>query len=165
MKYINTYEKYIHTNQDKIDDMTYIQEFAEEFEKKFEYRLNLDTNEQIRFRSFLGFGADKYYHGEIVVNTSYYKTKRTLKYKVRIETDINPAGITNENDIGRTFVIDFDVYSPNQKIPDFYGYERSIDDIIERFHDYVITKLNIKTITEEEKKEKEIKKTASKYNL
>lgn len=169
MKYIKTYERYTHTPQDKIDDMTLLQEFTQKFEDKFEYRLNLDTTNQPEFRSYLGFGADKNYSGTIeVYNNKYYKTKKKIRYSIVLETDINPAGITGDDDIGRTFTIDFDIKQENRlrnKFPDFRQYTRDIDTLIEKFDDYVRTTLNIKKLSEEELKQKQIDKSANKYNL
>jgi hypothetical protein len=170
MKYIKSFnEKYIHTSQDKIDDMNLIQEFIQKFEDKFEYRLNLDTYSEPRFRTYLGFGADKSYTGSVeIYNEKYYKTKRKIRYSINIETDINPAGISGPDDIGRTFTIDFDIKQENRltnKIPDFYSYGRTMDEIIEKFNNYVYSTLNIKYLSEKEIEQKKIEKSANKYNL
>ena len=162
-------EKYIHTSQDKIDDMELMQEFSKKFEDKFEYRLNLDTYNNITFRTYLGCGADKRYSGTVeIYNQKYYKTKRKIRYSINIDTYINPAGITGDDDIGRTFTIDFDIKQENRltnKLPDFYGYARNMDEIIERFNNYVYTTLNIKYLSEKELEQKKIEKSAKKYNL
>ena len=67
MKYLKLYEKYTHTNQDALDDMTYIQKFSKKFEDKFEYRLNLIDLSNAKFKSYLGYGAHKYYYGEVEI--------------------------------------------------------------------------------------------------
>lgn len=179
MKYLISYknllEKYTHTDQDKIDDMIYINEFVKKFEEKFEYRLNLEYDSEAEFRDYLGFGAGKYYHGEVEILNKYM-----IQYFINIFTCINPNGIKNENDIGRTFNIDFDIRSRrggptrirkntrnariNNNIIDFYGYSRNMEELIDRFDEYLL-KLDIKHLTEEEKKEKEIEKKMRTYNL
>lgn len=167
--FIKYNEKYNHTQQDIIDDMRYINEFSKKFENKFEFRIDLNIERNSQFRSYLGYGADKFYTGEIIIdNLKYYKTKRKIKYIVRIETDINPAGITGEDDIGRTFTIDFDIKQENRsrnKIPDFYGYSRNIDDIINEFDTYVIQKLGKKNLSHEEIEQKKMIKKMKKYNI
>lgn len=169
MKYIKTYEKYAHTPQDKIDDMILMQEFADKFETQFEDILDIDYKSNIRFRTYLGFGADKQYEGQLTINNPrYYKTKKTIKYSIRIETDINPAGITGDDDIGRTFVIDFDIKQKANrytKYPDFYSYQRNIDDVLQQFNEYLINTLNVKQPTEKEKQQRQLKKSMIKYNL
>lgn len=169
MKHLKHYEKYTHTPQDSIDDMTLIQEFADKFENQFEARLNITQKSNTQFRSYLGFGADKHYSGEIeIYNRNFYKTKRNIKYKIRIETDINPAGVSGDTDIDRTFVIDFDIKPDNNrysKFPDFYSHARNMEDILEKFDDYVRFKLNIPNLSEEQKEKYFIQKTANKYNL
>jgi len=169
MKHIKTYEKYIHTSQDKIDDMILMQEFADKFEKQFEDRLDINYKSDIEFRSYLGFGAEIRYEGEIIVNNrNYYKTQRNIKYKINLSTDINPAGITGADDIGRTFVINFDIKPTNTKysrIPDFYDYKRNMYDVLEKFNEYIYQTLNIQQLSDEEKEQKRIKRKANKYNL
>lgn len=167
--FIKYNEKYNHIQQDKIDDMRYINEFSEKFENKFEFRIDLNIERNSQFRSYLGYGADKFYTGEIIIdNLKYYKTKRKIKYRVRIVTDINPAGITGEDDIGRTYTIDFDIKQENRsrnKIPDFYGYSRNIDDIIDQFDTYVLQKLGKKKLSQEETERKIMIKKMKKYNI
>lgn len=167
--FIKYNEKYNHIQQDKIDDMRYINEFSEKFENKFEFRIDLNIERNSQFRSYLGYGADKFYTGEIIIdNLKYYKTKRKIKYRVRIETDINPAGITGEDDIGRTYTIDFDIKQENRsrnKIPDFYGHSRNIDDIIDQFDTYVLQKLGKKKLSQEETERKIMIKKMKKYNI
>lgn len=167
--FIKYNEKYNHTQQDIIDDMRYIDEFSEKFENKFEFRIDLNIERNSQFRSYLGYGADKFYTGEIIIdNLKYYKTKRKIKYRVRIATDINPAGITGEDDIGRTYTIDFDIKQENRsrnKIPDFYGYSRNIDDIIDQFDTYVLQKLGKKKLSQEETERKIMIKKMKKYNI
>jgi hypothetical protein len=170
MKYIKPFnEKYIHTSQDKIDDMNLMQKFIQKFEDKFEYRLNLDTYNDLSFRTYLGYGADKSYTGTVeIYNQEYYKTKRKIRYSITIETDINPSGISGADDIGRTFTIDFDIKQENRltnKFPDFYKYGRNMDEIIEKFDNYVYKTLNIKHLSEKEIEQKKIEKSANKYNL
>jgi hypothetical protein len=162
-------EKYIHTSQDKIDDMNIMQEFAKKFEDIFEYRLNLNIDNDSKFRTYLGHGANKSYTGTVeIYNQEYYKTKRKIRYSINIITDINPAGISGPDDIGRTFTIDFDIKQENRltnKIPDFYSYERTMDEIIEKFNNYVYSTLNIKYLSEKDLEQKKIEKSANKYNL
>lgn len=170
MKYIKTLEKYTHTNQDKIDDMSYLQEFADKFEAEFEDRLNLTVYRDAEFRSYLGFGADKYYRGEIILdNRNIYYKKIKIEYKVRIETDINPNGISNKDDIGRTFVIGFDINNNKSrnvnKIKHFYGYSRNMNEILEDFDNYIIRTFNIRHLTPEEKEQKKLQRAANKFNL
>lgn len=173
MKYLISYknllEKYTHTDQDKIDDMIYINEFVKKFEEKFEYRLNLEYDSEAKFRDYLGFGANKYYHGEVEILNKYM-----IQYFINIFTDINPNGIKNENDIGRTFNIDFDIRTRIRKntrnaiicsnIVDFYGYSRNMEELMDKFDDYLL-KLDIKHLTEREKEQKKIEKTMRTYNL
>ena len=169
MKYIKTLEKYIHTSQDKFDDMILIREFTDKFEIQFEDRLDICTKSNLRFRTFIGYGADKHYDGETIVNNpKIYKTKKKIKYSITIDTDINPAGITSDQDIGRTFTIHFDIKPTNNrhsKIPCFYHHARNIEDILQSFDNYITNTLNIKYLTDEEKKQKKIEKTMIKYNL
>ena len=168
MKYIKSFnEKYTHTAQDKIDDMNIMQEFVQKFEDKFEYKLYLDTSNETKIRTY--FGAYNDYRGVVeIYNPKYYKSKRKIRYSIKIETDINPAGISGPDDIGRTFTIDFDIKQENRltnKIPDFYSYGRNIDEVIEKFNNYVYTTLNIKNLSEKEIEQKKIEKSANKFNL
>jgi hypothetical protein len=149
--------------------MTLIQEFADQFEKLFEARLNIKSNTPAEFRTYLGHGADKTYKGSLEIsNTKLYNTKRKIKYTVELETAINPAGISGDHDIGRTFTIDFDVMSNNNKqlrFPDFYSYARNIDDVLVKFDEYLTNKLNIKPLSKEEIQFFNLQKSSRKYNL
>ena len=170
MKYIKKFEKYQHTKQDLIDDMTYINEFSKKFEDLFEFRLNLDTTTNTRFKSFIGYGADKNYTGDIILNNSkIYSKKIKIEYIIYISTDINPNGITGPNDVDRTYTIDFDIKHTKSriinKLPDFYSYSKNMDDLLDEFDNYIFYKLGIRKLTDEEIKEYEIKKSARKYNL
>ena len=169
MKHLKLYEKYIHTPQDKKDDINLLHEFVQKFEDKFEYRLNLDTSKQIKFKSYIGYGSEKYYYGTIeIYNIKYYKSKRYINYSINISTDINPNGITSENDIDRTFTIDFDIKQDNGRnsiFPDFYAYDRDINTVIDKFDYYVSSILNIKHLTKDQIKQKQIEKAAKKYNI
>ena len=170
MKYLKTYESYKHTKQDKIDDIRYIHEFVEKFEDMFEFRLNLNITGDVKFRSYLGFGADKYYYGNFILDNKRILSKKVnIDYNVNIETSINPHGITSENDIGRTFTISFDIGRNSSRnvnnIKHFHGYSRNMDDILQRFDEYVSNVLGIRHLTEEEKKQKKLEKTAKQYNL
>jgi hypothetical protein len=169
MKHLKTYEKYIHTEQDKIDDMKLIEKFASKFEEMFEYRLDIIEKSNPEFRDYVGYGADIKYYGEVeTFNKKYYQVKRKIEYKIRITTDINPNGITSEKDIGRTFTIDFDIkHKPrsHDKTRDFYAYSTNMNDVIKNFDKYVLETLNIKYLTPEEIEVKKIKKNMKKYNI
>lgn len=169
MKYLKKYEKYIHTSQDKIDDMSYIEEFSKRFEEMFEYRLDIIEKSNPKFRDYLGFGAEVQYNGETeIYNSKYYKTERNIKYSINIETNINPNGIKHEYDIERTFLIKFEIKRENRlnnRIVDFYDYSTSMDAVLLKFDKYVLDTLNIKYLTEEEIEIKKIKKNMKNYNL
>lgn len=170
MIYLKTYEKYKHTQQDKIDDMIYIREFSRKFEEAFEYRLNLNINIDSIFRNFIDHGAEKVYTGEIILNNKKILSKKiNIKYNIIIATDINPNGIKNENDIGRTFSINFNILKSASRninnIRHFYNYSTNIDDLIQSFDKYLIEVLGIKYLTEDEKQQKKKEKDINKYNL
>lgn len=167
MKHLKLFEKYTHTQQDKIDDMKLINDFSEKFEDMFEYRLNINEHSEPNFRDYLGHGAEKNYTGSI---TKKLMTKNVeIKYIIFLTTDINPNGILSEKDIDRTFNIKFEIQNNNSRyvkqLNNFYGYSRKMDEILERFDYYVLNTLDIKRPTEEEIKQYKLEKTAKKYNL
>jgi hypothetical protein len=162
MKHIKAYEKYKHKPQDKIDDMNLMQEFSDKLETQFEYRLDIDYISNIE-TSVVGYGTNKYYSGQFINNSKYYKSKRAILYNIRISTDINPNGITSDKDIGRTYTLNFDTKS--SRIPNFYEYSRDMNDVLQRFNYYVINTLNIDYLSKEELKQKQLNKIANKYNL
>jgi len=164
------FESYNHSNQDKIDDMELIQEFSKKFEDLFEYRLNLDKYGQPEFRGYLGYGANVNYSGQIELdNPKILKRKVDISFNIFLNTDINPNGITNDDDIGRTFSIKFEIRNSNSRnvnrVKNFYGYSRDIDNILKRFDDYIINAWGIDYLTDKEIEEKRLKKIANKYNL
>lgn len=162
-KFIKFNENYIHTNQDKIDDMKYIEEFAEKFENKFEFRLNLNIGKS-QFRTYIGYGAEKYYNGEIIINNlKYYKKQKKIKYLVNIDTLINPFGFIND-DINRSFKINFHIIN-EKRIPDFYERSRNIEDVLEKFDTYVLQQLGKKHLSLEEIEKNKILKKTKKYNI
>lgn len=170
MKYIKKFEKYQHTKQDLIDDVNYINEFAKKFEDLFEFRLNLDTSENAKFRSYIGHGADKRYTGDIILNNPrIYSKKIKIEYYINIDTDINPNGITGHDDVARTYVIKFELKRSKSRIinnlPHFYSYSINMNDVLDKFDNYISNKLGIRELTEEEIKVCKIKKDANKYNL
>jgi len=161
MKYILTLEKYKNTSQDLIDDMNLMIEFSDKFETKFEYRLDINDISNIE-TSVVGYGTKKYYSGLFINNTKYYKSKRPIQYTITLITNINPNGISSDDDIGRTFKIDLDT---NSKIPDFHEYSRNIDEILRKFEEYVINTLNINQLSKKELKQKQLNKITKKFNL
>lgn len=170
MNHIKTFEKYQHTKQDLIDDMTYINEFSKKFEDLFEARLNLTASSDAHFINSVGYGAKKNYTGNTILNnTKILSNKVKIEYVVYIKTDINPNGITSEDDINRTYVIRFDIIKNKSRnvnsIPSFYAYSINMNETIYKFDNYISNKLGIRNLTEEEIKEFKIKKDAKKYNL
>jgi hypothetical protein len=160
---IKTYEKYTHTNQDKLDDMYYIEEFSKKFEDLFEYWLDFEVYEDIKFRDYLGYGAEKVYTGEVKIG------KKMKPYMIWIETDINPNGIKGEDDIGRTYVIKMEIKVVGYSVSNFYKYSRNMEDVLEKFDRYLLEDLNLLRISDEEKerrkKERILRKDVDKYNL
>jgi hypothetical protein len=163
MKYIKTYEKYKHTNQDKEDDMYYINKFSKKFEDEFEFRLNFDIKEDVKFMDYIGYGAEKIYSGKIKINNN------NVSYLIWIYTRINPNGIEHSQDIGRIFTIKMKIRIKEYPVTNYYEYSRNIDDILEKFDRYILKELNIEYLTDQEKekrkKEKELKISVNKYNL
>ena len=171
MRYILTYEKYQHTPQDKIDDMNLIREFMKKFEQLFEFRLHLESTQP---ESRLGYGASVHYFGYVELNNpKILKRKVDINYSIFLDTDINPNGITSENDIGRTFSIKFEILKNKSRnvnhVKNFYGYSKDMDIILEEFDDYLIDVLGIEYITDEErekrKRKKEFVRNIKRYNL
>ena len=170
MKYLKTHEKYIHNEQDRIDDIKFINEFSKKFEYLFEYRLNLDVSSKMEFRDYIGYGASKNYTGETILNNKNISSKKVkIKYSIFLDTDINPNGITNENDIGRTFTIKFEILKNKStninNLKHFYNYSKNMDDVLEKFDDYVFYTLRIRKPTKEELEQYRLEKAAKKYNL
>lgn len=177
MKHLKTYEKYVHTSQDQIDDMNLINEFSKKFEDLFEFRLNLDRSGNPEFRGYLGYGASVHYFGKINLdNPRILKRKVDISYNVYLDTDINPNGITgedDEDDIDRTFTIKFEISKNMSRnvnnIKNFYSYSRNMDEVLEKFNNYVSHILGIKQLTDSEKEERKKKKDFDKkirqYNL
>jgi len=170
IKKFSIFESYNHSNQDKLDDMELIQEFSKKFEDLFEYRLNLDKFGQPEFRGYLGYGANVNYSGQIELdNPKIFKRKIDISFNIILDTNINPNGISGENDIGRTFSIKFEIRNNNLRnvnhVKNFYGYSRNIDDILERFDEYLINVWGIDYLTDKEIEERRLKKISKKYNL
>lgn len=174
MKYIITYEKYTHTPQDKIDDMELIREFSKKFEDLFEFRLNLNKFSGPEFRGYLGYGASVHYFGHVELdNPEILKRKVDIKFNIFLDTDINPNGISGEDDIARTFSIKFEIRKNKSRninrIKGFYGYSRDMEGVLEEFDNYLIDKLGIGYLSEEERerlrKQKEFNKKIRQFNL
>lgn len=168
MKYIRTFEKYIHTKQDEIDDMSLINEFVNKFDDMFECRLNLE-GEPIE-AMWIGYGAYRYYTGSIILdNSRILKKKVIIRYNVTLTTHINPDGITGEHDIGRTFSINFEINNNRSRnvnaLPKFYSYSIDMNELLEKFERYIINTFGIRRLTKEEEEECKLKKDTKKYNL
>ena len=133
----------------KAEDMSEIKKFTDLFEKKFKEKLSLEIHKRNSFQDYLGRGAESIYTNPIpkdFVTNKWRKNPR--KGMLWIETDINPNGITGKNDIGRTYTIKFEqVFSERRKyarqfgtgmIHHFYSYGRTIDEILEKFENYLL---------------------------
>lgn len=156
---IKNFSHYIHTNQDKIDDMIFIEEFSNNFENEFEYRLNLKINKP-HFRTNFDYGANNFYSGDIIIyNKKYYNKKIKFHFLIMIETEIDP-----HNNNGRIFKICFQ-FDKSCRIENFNYSSNNIDDVIRNFDNYIQNELHIYNLTDEELKIKKMQKRIKKYNI
>lgn len=141
-------EKYEHTTEDKEQDIVLAKEFAEKFEDKFKTKLNLTDYTGVKFRDYLGYGAEKIYRTKLDIENSEFDSINKFGM-VWISTGINPSGVKKEGEYHRTFTIHFElkgkksqeidgeIYTDEAVVKKFYSYSAEMDDIIEKFEEYV----------------------------
>ena len=138
-----------------MEDLKQIKIFTEAFEKRFKDVLMLSDYRKNSFRDYLGYGAESIYTNpkpDDFKETKYRKNPQ--KGMLWISTDINPNGITGKDDVGRTYTIKFEQVCQERRkyarhfgtgmIHKFYGYGRTIDEILGKFEAY-LEKNNILT--------------------
>jgi len=122
--------KYVHTEQDKEDDILYIKEFTEAFENKFKDALHLSI---FNFGELDGIEDFIYcVPGSHEAQTVYAMSSNGIREMIWLVTGINPNGIA-ENLFVRTFEIKYKKHVKNKLVDDFYGYALDQSEIIGTF--------------------------------
>ena len=132
-------------------DLQEIKKFTNSFEKSFKDRLFLKTYRLNTLQDYIGRGAESIYTNQKPENFKETKWRKNPNDGMLwISTDINPNGITSKEDIGRTYTIKFEqTYDERRKyardwgvgmIYKFYAYGRSIEEVINKFNDYLDSK-------------------------
>jgi hypothetical protein len=149
-------ENYIHTKQDKIDDMRLISDFSEKFESEIGSLLHLQEFEKNKFQDYLGYGATSIYRvskDEIKIDNEEQYDTINGNAMVWIETGINPVGVKVEGEYGRTYTVHLELKAQKTEIhgkeryqneviaKKFYNYSLYMDEIIEEFKNYVNSEL------------------------
>lgn len=123
---------YVHTEQDKEDDILYIKEFTKAFEDKFKEALHLSI---FNFGKFDGIEDFIYCVPGAVsheAQTVYLMISNEMSEMIWLVTGINPYGIA-ENLFVRTFEIKYKKHVKNKLVDSFYGYAMDQSEIIGRF--------------------------------
>jgi len=127
--------KYVHTEQDKEDDILYIKEFTEAFEDKFKDALHLSIfnfGELDGIEDFIYCVASSQ-----EAQTVYAMDSNGMSEMIWLVTGINPNGIA-ENLFVRTFVIKYKKHVKDEWVDNFYGYALDQSEIIGRFEMFLI---------------------------
>lgn len=130
------------------EDIKAIEEFTTKFEDRFKDVLKAKDNRINSFRDYLGYGAESIYTTPIPNDFETTKWRRNPQQgMIWVSTGINPHGVTSEHDIDRTYTIKFEQKCGERRkygrewhtgtIHHFYGYGRTIDEILEKFHNYI----------------------------
>lgn len=132
-------------------DLHEIIKFTNSFELKFKDRLSLKPYRLNTLQDYIGRGAESIYTNpkpKIFKETKW--SKNPNDGMLWISTDINPNGITSKEDIGRTYTIKFEqTFDERRKyardwqvglIYKFYAYGRTIEEVINKFDDYLMSK-------------------------
>lgn len=157
MKNIHSYksfnESYKHTIEDKKADMVEIEKFTSKFESMFNDELKLKVYEDAKFRDYLGHGASKIYLSDIDYRVDGEYESINDQAMIFLTTDINPNGISSGDDIGRTYTINYELkgkvvnvvngeeFQEDTVVRKFYSFERTIDEVLEKFKKFVDTEL------------------------
>lgn len=129
---------------DYTEDLETLKVFAERFEEIYSEKLGLSVFSDFATQNYLGHGANKIYEIEkpknFVENNNFNNIHRTMLW---LYSDINPSGVTDSTDIARTYTIHFEVVCKHRKkygkywydhtLIKFYGYGRTVDEILKRF--------------------------------
>ncbi|MFA6598177.1 MAG: hypothetical protein WCS69_10670 [Ignavibacteriaceae bacterium] len=124
--------KYLHTEQDKEDDIFYIKEFTKAFEDKYKDALHLSIfnfGELDGIEDFIYCVPDA---GSHEARTVYAMDSNEMSEMIWLVTGINPNGIA-ENLFVRTFDIKYKKHVKNKLVDSFYGYALDQSEIIGRF--------------------------------
>lgn len=123
---------YVHTEQDKEDDILYIKEFTKTFEYKFKDVLHLSV-----FNYGALYGTDDFIYCvpdtcSEEARTVYAMGSNGISEMIWLETGINPNGIA-ENLFVRTFTIKYKKDVKNKLADNFYDYALNPSEIIGKF--------------------------------
>lgn len=150
-------ETTINKTAEQREDIVTARDFHDLFVKNFENDLpNFKVYQEVEAQEYLGHGAGAVYTSDIKIPTMTEKEqfKKGLKGMsaglimgmVWIESEINPNGITGAYDIGRTFTIHiaFKAHArltqrrwEDIEIIKFYEYSRDMQDVIDKFREWV----------------------------
>jgi len=124
--------KYVHTEQDKEDDILYIKEFTKVFEDKFKDALRLSI-----FNYGELYGIDDFIYcvpvtGSPEARTVYAMGSNGISEMIWLVTEINPNGIT-ENLFARTFSIKYQKKTKEKLVDNFFDFALDPSEIIGRF--------------------------------
>ncbi len=135
---------------DYSEDLKTLQEFVDRFDEIYFDKIGLRVFIDCSSQDYLGHGAVKIYTLNKPKNFVETKYQRKISScSLRLSSDINPNGITDSTDIGRTFTIQLEVYCEKRvkygrnwyddTLTKFYGYGRTIDEILKRFEAFTQT--------------------------
>jgi len=132
---------------DYTEDLTTLQTFVDRFDEKYFDALKLKVFTDCTARDYVGYGATKLYTMGKPKNYTDTKYIRNVNSSmIWLTSDINPNGITGKDDIGRTYSIKLEVMCQRRRkygrnwyddcLVRFYGYGRTIDEIMNKFGDF-----------------------------
>jgi|GEM_PF-1899143 len=137
-------KKYVHTKQDKKDDILFIKKFTKSFELKFKEKMSLlvlNMGEKGGKDNYVYCVPGISYGAETVFFTNNTVGSREM---IWLQTGINPNDI-KQNLIARTFEITYNKYVKDKKVRQFREYSvHHYDEVINKFEDFLYPKEVVK---------------------
>jgi hypothetical protein len=129
-------------------DIRGIEQLTRNFETKFKDLLGIVPYRMNKPMDYISYGAETIY---VTPKPKVFKETKWLRYPQRgmiwLSTGINPNGVTSKHDIDRVYTIKFEQRVDERHkyarewhtgtIENFYGYGRTIDEILVKFEEYL----------------------------
>jgi len=140
------------TEIDYTEDLETLNKFIQKFEERYLSVLGFTISQVAKPMDYIKRGAIIHYSlpKPKIVETKYLRDINGFS-RISLESSINPNGITDINDIARTYTISLEVqcqrrnkygrYWFDDVLFTFYGYGRTIDEIMDKFHKFYLEKL------------------------
>jgi hypothetical protein len=135
----------------KVEDIKCNKEFTKRFESQFKDNLKAESYKTNSYRDYLGRGAETIYTTPIPKDFKVTKWRNCPQVGMLwLSSSINPNGITSKDDIARTYTIKFEQRCSERikyarewgtgTVHHFYGYGRTIDQVMLEFQTYLDNK-------------------------